>query len=143
MPEPPRPVKWFVGLQIASALVGILLVPTVIPIGVGLSELAYYLGPILVLSFALQAFLIWKVWLGKNWARFTMLALFLWVNIDPWLLHNLPTFPVSFPHVGTVIAVSKAMAALQAVSFVTLFIRPTSEWFRAESPKPSLLFPNG
>ena len=114
-----------------------------IPTGVGPSEVVFYLVPVLVLSLALQAFLIWKVWLGKNWARLTMLAMFLWENIAIWFPHNEAAFPINIPHVGPLKAANTALIVLQAVSFVTLFIKPASEWFQGVSPKASLLYPNG
>lgn len=77
---PPRQIKWFVGLQAVS-----LAFPwwhwSWCGTHLGREGLLHFItvrirASVLLVILAIQAFLIWKVWMGKNWARLTLLAWF-------------------------------------------------------------------
>jgi hypothetical protein len=51
---------------------------------------------VLLVILAIQAFLIWKVWMGKNWARLTLHAWFLLGCIES-LVQHLSAYPGSRP----------------------------------------------
>lgn len=84
---------------------------------------------VLIFTFALIGFLIFKISAGKNWARITFLVMF--------VLGMLPTLPLVFsefsrsPVVG---ALSVAQIGLQVYALFLLFTQPGSSWFRQVVP---------
>jgi hypothetical protein len=145
--DPPRPVKWFVGLQIASLVIGTLVVAFVSAqiTHEWTGALAFHVAFLITLVLALYGFLLWKVWTGKNWARLIMAVWFFGATIYPYLFlgSTPPNLMIKIPFEGLLRVVGDVLAILQAISLVTLFMKPASEWFQPVRPKPSLLFPNG
>jgi hypothetical protein len=97
---PPRQIKWFVGLQAVS-----LAFPwwhwSWCGTHLGREGLLHFITvrirvSVLLVILAIQAFLIWKVWMGKNWARLTLLAWFLLGCIES-LVQHLSAYPGSRP----------------------------------------------
>jgi hypothetical protein len=80
---------------------------------------------VLVFTFALNAFLIFKISAGRNWARITFLVMF--------VIGMLPTLPLMLgelsrsPVVG---ALSVAQVGLHVYALFLLFTQPGSVWFR-------------
>jgi phosphatidylserine synthase len=136
--ERPRQVKWFIGLQILAAALGAVLVVAVrndIGWEVGLLHLVF----VLCAYVAVKGFFIWKIWKGKNWARLTMFAWFLYTYIQYFAQLRSGATPIQIePRLKALIIV---VAVLQATSFALLFTRPANDWFRPPRAKQSLLFP--
>jgi hypothetical protein len=83
---------------------------------------------ILLVFLAIEVFLIWKVWVGKNWARLTLLAFFVLDCIQIFVWHTPPPVPLHVPASMEIVGI--VLTILQAISFVTLFTNPAREWFR-------------
>ena len=84
---------------------------------------------ILVFTFALIGFLIFKISAGRNWARITFLVLF--------IIGVLPTLPIvfgEFSRSAVVGALSVAQIGLQVYALFLLFTQPGSGWFRKAVP---------
>ena len=80
---------------------------------------------VLVFTFAVIAFLIFKISAGRNWARITFLVMF--------VIGMLPTLPLmlaEFSRSPVVGALSVAQVGLQVYALFLLFIQPGSVWFR-------------
>ena len=80
---------------------------------------------VLVFTFALIAFLIFKISAGRNWARITFLVMF--------VIGMLPTLPLmlgEFSRSPVVGALSVAQVGLQVYALFLLFTQPGSVWFR-------------
>jgi hypothetical protein len=76
-------------------------------------------------TFALIAFLIFKISSGRNWARITFLVMF--------IIGVLPTVPIvlgEFSRSAVLGALSVAHIGLQVYALFLLFTRPSSTWFR-------------
>jgi len=135
---PPRQVKWFVGLQLVGLVFAVVAVLTVWN-DLGRKPELFHLVSILLIFLSIEGLLIWKVWMGKNWARLTMLAWFLLSWVGSYFQHSPAPTPI---HVRAgLMAIGITLSILQAFSFVTLFINPANEWFRPAPAKESLLFP--
>lgn len=84
---------------------------------------------VLVFTFALIAFLIFKISAGRNWARITFLVMF--------VIGMLPTLPLmlgEFSRSPVVGALSVAQVGLQVYALFLLFTQPGSVWFRKVAP---------
>jgi len=90
---------------------------------------AGYANLVLVVAFALIAFLIFMISAGKNWARIAFLVLFL-VGLLPMLPLILDEFSRS-PLVGTL---STAQIVMQVYALFLLFTQPGASWFRKTTP---------
>lgn len=80
---------------------------------------------VLVFTFVLIGFLIFKISAGRNWARITFLVMF--------VIGLLPTLPLilgEFTRVPVVGALSVVQAGLQVYALFLLFRQPGSTWFR-------------
>ena len=126
--QKPRPIVTAVNLLWASLAVGLVKMlmdfsnlSTVAP--------AAFTNFILVFTFALSGFLIFKISAGRNWARITFLVLF--------IIGVLPTLPIVFGEFSrsTVVgALSVAQIGLQVYALFLLFTQPGSGWFRKAVP---------
>jgi hypothetical protein len=122
--QKPQPVGTAVNLLWASLAVG--LVKMLMDFS-NLSTLApaAFTNFILIFTFALIGFLIFKISAGKNWARITFLVLF--------IIGVLPTLPIvlgEFSRSSVVGALSVAQIGLQVYALFLLFTLPGSNWFR-------------
>lgn len=84
---------------------------------------------VLVFTFALIAFLIFKISAERNWARITFLVMF--------VIGMLPTLPLmlgEFSRSPVVGALSVAQVGLQVYALFLLFTQPGSVWFRKVAP---------
>jgi hypothetical protein len=84
---------------------------------------------VLIFTFALIGFLIFKISAGKNWARITFLVLF--------IIGVLPTLPIvlgEFSRSPVVGALSVAQIGLQLYALLLLFTPPGRSWFRKVVP---------
>ena len=84
---------------------------------------------ILIFTFALIGFLIFKISAGRNWARITFLVMF--------IIGVLPTLPIvlgEFSRSAVVGALSVAQIGLQVYALFLLFTQPGSSWFRKVVP---------
>jgi hypothetical protein len=80
---------------------------------------------VFIITFATVAFLLFKASAGRNWARITMLVLFV-VGMPPELRHVLGEFSRS----ALTAALAVAQCGLQAYALFLLFTKPGSTWFR-------------
>jgi hypothetical protein len=80
---------------------------------------------ILIFTFALIGFLIFKISSGRNWARVTFLVMFI-IGVLP----TLPIVLVEFSRSAVVGALSVAQIGLQVYALILLFTQPGSSWFR-------------
>lgn len=84
---------------------------------------------VLIFTFALIGFLIFKISAGKNWARTTFLVMF--------VIGMLPTLPIvssEFSRSPVVGALSVAQIGLQVYAMFLLFTKPGTSWFRKVVP---------
>lgn len=84
---------------------------------------------VLIFTFALIGFLIFKISAGINWARITFLVVF--------IIGVLPTLPImlgEFSRSAVVGALSVAQIGLQVYALFLLFTQPGSSWFRKVVP---------
>ena len=126
--QKPRPIVTAVNLLWASLAVGLVKMlmdfsnlSTVAP--------AAFTNFILVFTFALSGFLIFKISAGRNWARITFLVLF--------IIGVLPALPIvfgEFSRSAVVGALSVAQIGLQVYALFLLFTQPGSGWFRKAVP---------
>jgi phosphatidylserine synthase len=125
----PRQIKWFIGLQCLALAVS----PLVLYLNWAHTRLQSAVVSIGVLLFitALLALLIWRASQGKNWARITLLVLFL-IGLLPFAF----TVRSEFSRSVGLASLSVLQAALQGASLVILFTRPVNPWFR-RAPQPS------
>jgi len=122
--QKPQPVATAVNLLWASMAVGL------VKILMDFSNLsavapAAFTNFVLVFTFALIAFLIFKISAGRNWARITFLVMF--------VIGMLPTLPLmlgEFSRSPVVGALSVAQVGLQVYALFLLFTQPGSVWFR-------------
>jgi len=136
--ERPRQIKWFVGLQILGAAMGIVLVAALSK-DLGLEIGRYHSLFLLFFYLATKGFLVWKIWTGRNRARLTMLAWFLYTYIRYFIPRG---FGVTQIPVAPIIKIgSIGLAILQVSSLALLFVPRANEWFRPAPAKESLLFP--
>jgi hypothetical protein len=121
--QKPQPVDTAVNLVWASLAAGLL--KTMIDYS-HLTSLtsAAFTNFVLVFTFALVGFLIFKISAGKNWARITFLVLFI-VGVLPFLFIVLDEFSRS----STVGALSVTQISLQVYALFLLFTQPGSIWF--------------
>ena len=78
---------------------------------------------ILIFTFALIAFLIFKISAGRNWARITFLVMFI-----------IGVLLGEFSRSAVVGALSAAQIGLQVYALFLLFTQPGSSWFRKVVP---------
>lgn len=124
----PQPVGTAVNLLWASLAVG--LVKTAIEYSYLMTQAsAAFTNGILLFTFSLIGFLIFKISTGRNWARITFLVLFI-IGVLPTVLIVFGEFSRS-PIVGTI---SVAQIGLQGHALFLLFTRPGSAWFRKVLP---------
>lgn len=135
---PPRTVKWFVGYQLACLALTVVLLP-IVASDLGLLPSLLHLWFVLLGFLAIQIFLIWKVWEGKNWARLTILAWTLLPTLEPFT-HGIPA-PEAVHVLANIKFLGMVLGILDALSFVVLFTNSANEWFRSTPAKQSLLFP--
>ena len=125
--QKPQPVGTAVNLLWASLAVGL------IKMLMDFSHLgappAAFTNFVLVVTFAVLGFLIFKISAGKNWARITFLIMF--------IVGMLPTLPIIFgefsrsPVVG---ALSVTQIGLQAYALFIIFTQPGGRWFQKVVP---------
>jgi hypothetical protein len=124
----PQPVGTAVNLLWASLAVG--LVKAVIEYSYLITQASTaFTNFVLFFTFALIGLLIFKISAGKNWARITLLVLFI-IGVLPTLLIVLSEFSRS-PMVG---AISVAQIGLQGYALFLLFTHPGGAWFRKVLP---------
>jgi hypothetical protein len=126
--QKPQPVVTAVNLLWASLAVGL------VKMLMDFSNLtavapAAFTNFILIFTFALIGFLIFKISAGRNWARITFLVLF--------IIGVLPTLPIvlgEFSRSAVVGALSVAQIGLQVYALILLFTQPGNSWFRKVVP---------
>lgn len=125
--QKPQPVGTAVNLLWASLAVG--LIKMLMDFSHLSAAPAALTNFVLVFTFALLSFLIFKISAGKNWARITFLIMF--------IVGMLPTLPIIFgefsrsPVVG---ALSITQIGLQAYALFIIFTHPGSLWFQKVVP---------
>ncbi len=82
---------------------------------------------VIIFTFAVTAFFIWKIDQGKNWARIVFLVLFL-LGVVPFVFIVRSEFARS-PASGLL---STLQFGLQAVAFFLIFTSPGKEWFQPD-----------
>lgn len=91
---------------------------------------------VLIFTFGLIAFLIFKISAGRNWARITMLVFF--------VIGALPSVPLilgEFSRSAVIGVLSVAQLGLQGYALFLVFTRPGSSWFRKGRQSEGLLPP--
>lgn len=126
--QKPQAVVTAVNLLWASLAVGLvnMLMDFSYPSSVALAAFTNF---ILIFTFALTAFLNFKISAGRNWARITTLVLF--------IIGVLPTLPIvldEFSRSAVVGALSVAQVGLQVYALFLLFTQPGRSWFRKVAP---------
>ena len=126
--QKPQPVITAVNLLWASLAVG--LVKMLMDFS-NLSSMApaAFTNFILIFTFALIAFLIFKISAGRDWARITFLVMF--------IIGILPALPIVLGELSrsaVVGVLSVAQIGLQVYALFLLFTRPGSSWFRKAVP---------
>lgn len=86
---------------------------------------AAFTNVVLVFTFTLITFLIFKISAGRNWARITFLVMFV-IGMLP----RLPLMLGEFSRAPVVGALSVAQVGLQVYALFLLFTQPGSVWFR-------------
>lgn len=127
-PQKPQAVVTAINLLWASLAVG--LVKMLLDFS-NLSAVApaAFTNFVLIFTFALIGFLIFKISAGRNWARITFLVMF--------VIGVLPTLPFvlgEFSRSAVVGALSVAQIGLQVYALFLLFTQPGSSWFRKVVP---------
>jgi hypothetical protein len=84
-----------------------------------------FTATVLSCTLAFNAFLVWKIYQGRNWARITFLAFFS-LGLLPWVFIVRAEFHRS---IG-LWSISMIQAAIQAYAMVLIFTSPGKEWFR-------------
>ena len=126
--QKPQPVVTAVNLLWASLAVGLVKMLMDFSNLSGMAPAAFT-NIILIFTFALIAFLIFKISAGRNWARITLLVMF--------IIGVLPTLPIvldDFSRSAVVGALSVAQIGLQVYALILLFTQPGSSWFRKVVP---------
>jgi len=126
--QKPQPVVTAVNLLWASLAVGLVKMLMDFSNLSGMAPAAFT-NIILIFTFALIAFLIFKISAGRNWARITLLVMF--------IIGVLPTLPIvlgDFSRSAVVGALSVAQIGLQVYALIYLFTQPGSSWFRKVVP---------
>ena len=122
--QKPQPVVTATNLLWASLAVGLvkMLLDSSSLSGVAPAALTNF---ILIFTFALIAFLTFKISAGRNWARITFLVMFI-IGVLP----SLPIVMGEFSRSPVVGALSVAQIGLQVYALFLVFTRPGSSWFR-------------
>lgn len=126
--QKPQPVVTAVNLLWVSLAVGLVKMLMDFSNLSGMAAAAFT-NFILIFTFALIAFLIFKIYAGRNWARITFLVMF--------IIGVLPTLPIvlgEFSRSAVVGALSVAQIGLQVYALFLLFTQPGSSWFRKVVP---------
>jgi len=126
--QKPQPVVTAVNLLWASLAVGLVKMLMDFSNLSGMAPAAFT-NIILIFTFALIAFLIFKISAGRNWARITLLVMF--------IIGVLPTLPIvldDFSRSAVVGALTVAQIGLQVYALILLFTEPGSSWFRKVVP---------
>ena len=126
--QKPQPVVTAVNLLWVSLAVGLVKMLMDFSNLSGMAAAAFT-NFILIFTFALIAFLIFKISAGRNWARITFLVMF--------IIGVLPTLPIvlgEFSRSAVVGALSAAQIGLQVYALFLLFTQPGSSWFRKVVP---------
>ncbi len=117
-------IRRAIGLLWASLAIGV--VKTALDWGYLTSRAsAAFTAFVLIFTFAISAFFIWKTDQGKNWARIVLLVLFL-LGIVPYLFIVRSEFARA-PASGIL---STGQAVLQAIGLFLIFSNPGKEWFQ-------------
>jgi hypothetical protein len=82
-----------------------------------------------VATFALLAWLTYKIWVGRNWARITFTVLF-----AVGLLFYVPILVRFFQFSSVAGSINLVQSLLQLVALYLLFTDPGRGWFKARSP---------
>jgi hypothetical protein len=80
-----------------------------------------------VTTFLFLAWLTYKIWRGRNWARITFLALYL-VGLP----FSIPTVRGLFSASVTVGCITVLQTILQLAAIYLLFAKPGSNWFKRD-----------
>ena len=126
--QKPQPIVTAVNLLWASLAVGLVKMLMDFSNLSGVAPAAFT-NFILIFTFALNAFLIFKISAGRNWARITLLVMF--------IIGVLPTLPIvlgEFSRSAVVGALSVSQIGLQVYALFLLFTLPGSSWFRKVVP---------
>ena len=126
--QKPQPVVTAVNLLWVSLAVGLVKMLMDFSNLSGMAAAAFT-NFILIFTFALITFLIFKISAGRNWARITFLVMF--------IIGVLPTLPIvlgEFSRSAVVGALSAAQIGLQVYALFLLFTQPGSSWFRKVVP---------
>lgn len=126
--QKPQPIVTAVNLLWASLAVGLVKMLMDFSNLSGVAPAAFT-NFILIFTFALIAFLIFKISAGRNWARITFLVMF--------IIGVLPTLPIvlgEFSRSAVVGALSVSQIGLQVYALFLLFTLPGSSWFRKVVP---------
>lgn len=124
--EKPQSVRLAVNLLWASLAIGVVKSATDLDYlsRVGPAAFVFF---VMACTLAVMAFLFCKIGAGRNWARITLLVLF--------ILGIVPTLPLLFaefarsPVRGVL---SLVQLAIQACALFLMFTKPGSDWFRKE-----------
>jgi len=88
---------------------------------------------VVVLVMAFFCLLIWKISLGRNWARITYLVLFL-IGLIP----AIPTLGGEFERSPILGLLSIVQALMQAYGVYLLFANPGKAWFQKKASAPAV-----
>jgi len=125
----PDKVSLAVNLLLVSLIIGLLLVPFK-PSSLALYQMSptWYFGVIIfsiLFSLSFAGFFIHMIGKGRNWARITLLVLFI-ISVPfsaPALLRSLTINPI----LGII---DIGQLGLQVAAYVLLFQKPSSDWFK-------------
>jgi hypothetical protein len=122
----PGQIRLAIWLLTASTVAGVIvLAPSLITdFPTDLDIVMFMVGYLLVYS-AVAALTIYKIYVGRNWARW--LCLFFVVFTVAVSLYTDPTFPLEL---DLDLVVNTLLTVCDVVAVVLLFIRPGSQWFR-------------
>jgi hypothetical protein len=88
----------------------------------------YIAVPSAMVGFVIRGWLTVKIYMGRNWARMTLLVLAL-LGLIAFLVNVSRVFARS----PTLVFVRIGLTALLLAALVLLFTRPSSEWFKREN----------
>ena len=127
--ERPRTVTIAVNLLWASIVIGFVKIPLDLPALAAMPSPGL-MWTVIALVLAFFCLLIWKISLGRNWARITYLGFF--------LIGLIPAVPTLMGELGR----SPVLAVLSIVQFIMqgyaiflLFMTPGKAWFRKQAPQ--------
>ena len=120
----PVAVRRAIGLLWASLAIGALKTPLDWAYLTSRASVAFN-AFVIIFTFAITAFFIWKIGQGRNWARIIFLVLFL-LGVVPFVFIVRSEFARS-PASGLL---SSVQSGLQAVAFFLIFTSPGKEWFQ-------------